>query len=67
MLVEHNASRPLLLGDAEEFVDVFREGVRSGDQRRLCVVSILVGNVGDLSNSAVGEGEPGRGRNGMGI
>lgn len=58
MLLECDAGCPLFLGDAEEFVDVIREWRGRGDQRGLSYVSVLIGNVEDFSNGAVGEGEP---------
>ena len=58
LFVKGDASRALLLADADLFQGVGGERVRRGDQRGLCAVTSLVSEEPDLSDSAVREGEP---------
>ena len=58
ILLEDDAPSTLVLGDADLFNGVGGERVSRGEQRRLGLETVLVSNVGDLSEGAVREGEP---------
>lgn len=60
LLVEDDALSPLSLGVFQERVHVFGDGVRGGDEGRLCMETGLVSEEGDLSDGPVFEGESGR-------